>query len=76
MDESEVREQGVGHVLVEEGGGADEVECYSVWTVFMTIISNGSMGVDVEGSKRAHIFIASSCSFFGMISSMCGASKG
>lgn len=26
-----MREEGVGHVLVEEGGGADEVEGYSFW---------------------------------------------
>lgn len=33
MDEFEVGEERVGHVLEEEGRGADEVECYSVWTV-------------------------------------------
>lgn len=33
MYEFEVWEEGVGHVLVEEGGAADEVEGYSVWTV-------------------------------------------
>ena len=26
-------EEGVGHVLVEEGCAADEVECYSIWTI-------------------------------------------
>jgi hypothetical protein len=26
-----MREEGVGHVLVEEGRGADQVEGYSVW---------------------------------------------
>lgn len=27
-----MREEGVGHVLVEEGCAVYEVECYSVWT--------------------------------------------
>jgi hypothetical protein len=34
VDEFEVREEGIGHVLVKEGSGADEVEGYSVWAVF------------------------------------------
>jgi hypothetical protein len=29
--EAQVGEEGVGHVLVEERGWADEVQCYSVW---------------------------------------------
>lgn len=33
MHEAQVGEERVGHVLVEEGRGADEVECYSVGTV-------------------------------------------
>jgi hypothetical protein len=33
VDETEVWEQGVGHVLVEERRGGEEVEGYSVWTV-------------------------------------------
>ena len=33
MDEFEVGEESVGHVLVEERRGADEVESYSVGTV-------------------------------------------
>lgn len=33
MHEFKVGEESIGHVLVEKGGGADEVECYSVRTV-------------------------------------------
>lgn len=32
MHEFQVWEEGVGHVLVEEGGGVYEVERYSVWS--------------------------------------------
>jgi hypothetical protein len=31
VHEAQVREEGVSHVLVEEGCGADQVEGYSVW---------------------------------------------
>jgi len=34
-----VGEEGVGHVLVEERGWADEVEGYSVWAVLCLHIS-------------------------------------
>jgi hypothetical protein len=33
VDETQVWEEGVGHVLVEERGGTDQVEGYSVWTI-------------------------------------------
>jgi hypothetical protein len=33
VHEFQVWEEGVGHVLVEEGGGVYEVECHSVWSV-------------------------------------------
>ena len=33
MHEFYVREEGVGHVLEEEGGASNEVKGYSVWTV-------------------------------------------
>ncbi len=51
MDEFQVREEGVGHVLVEEGSVTDEVECYSVWTVVVCQLSFLSTGEQVGGSK-------------------------
>ena len=52
-------EEGVGHVLVEEGRGADEVEGYSVWTAFWHVELAMSLSTEraqvilgTEGSKR------------------------
>lgn len=33
MHEAQVREQQVGHVLIEERCGADKVKGYSVWSI-------------------------------------------
>lgn len=41
MDEFEVREEGVGHVLVEEGSWSDEVEGHSFWTVSRLLLAFG-----------------------------------
>lgn len=66
-------------MLVEEGGGADEVECYSVWAVLFKSYQHGfSLETNGCGGWREgkYIFMASSCSFLGIISSMCGARRG
>lgn len=66
MDEAQVGEEGVGHVLVEEGGWADEVEGYSVWAALKYHVSalwysflllpsldaDGGMGME---KKHAHL---------------------
>jgi hypothetical protein len=53
-----VGEESVGHVLVEEGGGADEVQCYSLWSVQIDIpsasilpIGRLNMARDVRGDR-------------------------
>ena len=33
MDQAEMRKEGVGHVLVEERGGGEEVECYPIRSI-------------------------------------------
>lgn len=88
MHETKVREEDVGHMLVEEGRGADKVECHSVGSVFVEgIISKGSgalkkreegwdllqedgIGKELRLVRDGYIFIASNCSFLGIISSI------
>lgn len=43
-----MREDGVGHVLVEEGCLADEIECHPIWTyatILVSIFSSNVVGV-------------------------------
>lgn len=93
MHETQVREQGVGHVLEEERRGADEVESYSIravyfegrsqcgsdgWTRRTQWSYGGKMerGGDFDMVDVTYIFIASNCSFLGMISSIWGVRSG
>ena len=87
----------VGHVLVEEGCRADEVERYPIWAISCKRVSEKAwrfeqkncgyiigrsekglelIGVLSRGGGGTDIFIASSCSFLGIISSICGARRG
>lgn len=68
-------EEGIGHMLVEKRRGSDKVECYSVGTKGECQILAQPENWRLEAGMT-NIFIASSCSFLGMISSMCGASRG
>ena len=77
-----MREERIGHVLVEERVGWDEVECYSFWAFVLAVsfpfLWNTGMegGIREEECGETYIFIASNCSFLGIISSMYGASRG
>lgn len=70
-------------MLVEEGSGADKVECDSVWSSHRMLagvayVFHAEWGDAGHGrfARKTYIFIASNCSFLGMISSIYGANKG
>ena len=74
-----MREEGVVHVLEEEGGGVQGVEGYAVGSVGVVTISTAFLYV-LEGFDGrlmgAYSLTKSNCSFFGNISSIYGSNLG
>jgi hypothetical protein len=48
-----VREDGVVHVLKEEGGGVQGVEGYAVWSVVVELVTGAFEGSSVEAGRTA-----------------------
>jgi hypothetical protein len=76
VHEGEVREEGVVHVLEEEGCVVEGVEGYAVGSgiVFVSDLSVANMGC--WAVEMAYNFTSSSCSFLGSMSSMYGSNLG